>query len=463
MFYDYIIIGGGIGGVYTAYQIHRRSPESRVLLLEKENYLGGRVETYRDEVMQVEAGAGRFSGKHRWFMKLLEDLKLKHKVSPITSEAVFIPLGGGIEGIQNSVLDAPSSGSRGYVSALVDPFFDRAVDASLGKNTLPNAGLLARVILASKIESKEKLQRLTFSQYAATVLNDTEVLYIQRTFGYYSELVIMNAYDAIRLMETLGTDPYFILKGGLSQVIDQMVKALGVRGHSVEILMRREVKRIVALFGEMGGSGFQVQVVGPGSSPTYYFGRKCICALPGCALEKLAMFRPLKPLLRNVVGGSLCRIYSRFDPDPATGKVWFDGIPKFTTDASLRMVLPMDTKKGILMTSYSDHRFAHFWNRLYEKKGVREVNRELRKQLQEVMGDTVKIPMPKHTQIFYWENGVGYWAVGADSAAVSAKMLRPFGEGVDIFVCGENFSESGQQWMEGALETSEKVLSLLDL
>jgi len=40
MVYDYIIIGGGIVGTSTAWQLQRRKPAAKVLLLEKENRLG---------------------------------------------------------------------------------------------------------------------------------------------------------------------------------------------------------------------------------------------------------------------------------------------------------------------------------------------------------------------------------------------------------------------------------------
>jgi hypothetical protein len=37
-------------------------------------------------------------------------------------------------------------------------------------------------------------------------------------------------------------------------------------------------------------------------------------------------------------------------------------------------------------------------------------------------------------------------------------MIKPFPK-MELYVCGENFSENGQQWIEGALETSEKVVT----
>jgi hypothetical protein len=65
----------------------------------------------------------------------------------------------------------------------------------------------------------------------------------------------------------------------------------------------------------------------------------------------------------------------------------------------------------------------------------------------------------KNINMFYWPNGVGYWGVGADSQKLEKEILHPFA--IPFYVCGENFSASHQQWMEGALETSDKVVALV--
>jgi hypothetical protein len=55
---------------------------------------------------------------------------------------------------------------------------------------------------------------------------------------------------------------------------------------------------------------------------------------------------------------------------------------------------------------------------------------------------------------------VGYWGVGANSAQISETIIQPF-DGYDLYVCGEHYSEKNQQWMEGALDTSSKVVTKL--
>ena len=86
--YDIIILGGGIAGIYTFYQlIKNKNPifsQKRILLLEKTGRLGGRVYSinpYKNHPEDIiEAGAGRFSQKHILLNKLIRDLNLENKI-----------------------------------------------------------------------------------------------------------------------------------------------------------------------------------------------------------------------------------------------------------------------------------------------------------------------------------------------------------------------------------------------
>ena len=185
---------------------------------------------------------------------------------------------------------------------------------------------------------------------------------------------------------------------------------------------------------------------------------KVICALPKEALTKLRILDPIqKRLIDKVNSGSLCRIYSRFEKD-ATGKFWFQDLPKFTTNNPLRMVIPYNKDSGVIMISYSDGEFANSWWRLYKEKGVVALEQKIKEFIQDSTG--IVIPKPKSTRVFYWKYGVGYWGLGADSEIVANKIIQPFPD-MDLFICGENYSYKFQQWMEGALETSSQILDMI--
>lgn len=453
MFYDFIIIGGGIAGLYTAYKLNKCSPEKKILIVEKSGTLGGRVYTYHDSYMDVEAGAGRFSDKHHLLLELIRELKLANKMMKHTGNVVFAP-SDYTDSIQSSLMDNPIGEHGIGENSIVTPIYNSVLDIYLGKQHIPSSGLVTKVILASQFENRETLQKISFVEYASKVLEKEEIEYIKQTFGYYSELVIMNSYDAIQLMTGLGpNNTFYGLRGGISQIIDRMEESIR-KNPNHKILKNHEVKKIIPLFGLMGGTGFQIDMA---DKATSYYGKKCICALPKQVLEKLKIFKPINRMLEKIECGSLCRIYSQFDKGK-NGKVWFHDVPKLTTNNELRMVIPIDTKQGTIMISYTDNKYAEYWRGLYEKKGVKEVNRQLKEKMKASLG--IDIPMPKHTKVFYWKCGVGYWGIGADSNEISNRITKPFHD-IDLFVCGEHYSEKHQQWMEGALETSTRVLRML--
>jgi monoamine oxidase len=123
------------------------------------------------------------------------------------------------------------------------------------------------------------------------------------------------------------------------------------------------------------------------------------------------------------------------------------------------MVIPINAKKGIIMISYSDNKYADFWYRLYQKN-KNELIQELRKEILQTTGKIIPEPMEIH--VFYWPCGVGYWGIGANSEEISRKMIQPLTKHPNIYCCGEHFSEKNQQWMEGALETSQKVIDRIN-
>ena len=95
---------------------------------------------------------------------------------------------------------------------------------------------------------------------------------------------------------------------------------------------------------------------------------------------------------------------------------------------------------------------------MYIKKGKKEKVDEMIKKLTK-QSTGMNVPKPMNTYMFYWECGVGYWGIGADSEKISKQLIKPFKE-IDFFVCGEHYSEKNQQWIEGALETANEVIKM---
>jgi glycine/D-amino acid oxidase-like deaminating enzyme len=459
--YDYVIIGGGVGGLYVAYQILKRDKHCSLILLEKQGHLGGRVFTFHDDVMNVEAGAGRIQSGQRRIMGLLDDLELSDRLSPISSESVYV--------------EADGTDKRKMLSM---DYEKGSLPDCKGASKLPCFALeppetwtkLVKRILESihrlNAHEMEGLRNQTILEYVseAGIFSKEEVQHLKDSFGYYSELVLMNAYDCVQTFRVIYMSKKFYgLRGGLSSIVDGLARRIRRMGGG-RIETGAGVLRILKEDLDRGETRFCVEVSGDRT----FYGAKCICALTGPALSRLVresdlgVGRPEMTLFRKCINSvecaPLCRIYCQFDPDPETGRVWFAGMPKLTTNNKIRMIIPIDESVGVIMLSYTDYIYANYWVGLHKGSGVGAVNRMLRKLVAESLG--FSIPAPKNTKLFYWDCGVGYWGVGVNSREVSRKMVQPFAR-VPFYTCGENFSERGQQWIEGALDTADMVLRKL--
>ena len=448
-----VIVGGGISGLYCAYQLSKGGAGS-ILVLEKSGDLGGRVYTYSDKHMIVEAGAGRFHQEHRLLMEMIREFGLAGKMVPTAASAVFAP-SDGTSSIMNSLLDAPDTILSGFMGDVAMA----ALDTWLGRENIPSSGLIARVIVASKLKSVSYLRNISFLDFAKTVLNKREVQFVVDTFGYYSELVIMNAYDSIQLMGELGPgQQFYTLIGGLSQIIDGLRDRCLANG--VRILRGKTVHRVEYDVGIGGGGIFAVYCE---ENKRPYLCNRCICAVPKQVVAGISFVglgaRGWKKNLGDILCAPLCRIYAKYQVKGGGVGPWFRGFPKMTTNNPLRMIIPISEKNGIIMISYSDNIFAKYWKKIFDKGGIRAVEPEIMRLVQLSTG--VAIPVAISMKMFYWDCGVGYWGVGANNVVFREKMLRPAGDGVELYLCGEHYSARYQQWMEGALETAVRVIDCI--
>ena len=433
--YDYSIIGGGISGLYLAYRIlknnnknnnnkNMKNMKKRVIVLEKEEQFGGRIMTgfikgNRGSLIPVSAGAGRFSKDHRLFMGLIREFGLSRSIVELSDTVVYHQINN-----DNNGQVIIHSGER--LEMLID-----------------------RVFRGSRSLSKRELIGMSFVSLASRFLSSDDVQYIVDSFGYYSELVIMNSFSCLQLMRELSSR-FYALRGGYMPIIDELVSRIRSLGGIV--LNRAYVSDVEVSIGVgVGVSGYHLEYTRGNKLHRIYSG-KCIFAIPTVSLIKFPILRPIRSVLKeSIICAPLCRIFATYRVG-LSGSVWFKGLSRVTTNNRVRMIIPISEVDGVIMISYSDHHYARWWKSLYDREGRRGLKREIRVGVSEAMG--YQIPDCASIEIYYWDCGVGYWTVGTDSLKVSRSLVQP---AKGLYICNENIAVSGQQWMEGSLEMAEKV------
>lgn len=90
--YDIIIVGGGIAGLYIQNKLLKKY--KNILLIEKDNRLGGRILTFNKKIKGVnysmEGGAGRFNKNHKCLLKLIKEFGLNKNIFKIPSSVNHI-------------------------------------------------------------------------------------------------------------------------------------------------------------------------------------------------------------------------------------------------------------------------------------------------------------------------------------------------------------------------------------
>ncbi len=411
IYYPEIVVGGGISGLYYLYQY---PPQHKTLIIEKNNEWGGRIQTrelkYDNETFNIESGASRFNQNHHNLIQLINELNLQDKIQPIQSITQFKPT---------------------YLSSFHP------------KQTYYYIEKVYKYYL--KHPNSPDLHNKTYIEYARKVLNENEIKFICDSFGYTSELTKTNAKYAIELfhLDFSPKNQFYGLNGGLSQIIHKLVQNLS-KNKNIKMKLNSDLQNIkynplsklFTLFIKHQNK----------STITIYKTHQLILAIPKPSLKNFFILNPIKRDLNRIHCIPLLRYYSLYGKEKDTNKYWFEDIGKTTTNHWIRYIIPLDKKKGLVMTSYTDGIFAKKMNKRIENGTDEE---DINKGLKKIM-DFTELSKPKISKKYYWDCGVGLWKKGNyNYEDVSKKMLKPFKK-MRMYIIGENYSLN-QGWIEGAL------------
>lgn len=417
-----IICGGGISGLYTAYKLLKNT-DNKVLVFEKDNRLGGRIKTttfiHKKMDFTIEEGAGRLNTNHKMLLSLIDELGLLDKLIKITGDITF----------------EPNKKCRIYNS----------LDDKTKQNT--PFKLINKVIRIARKTKVKQPNNVLFRDFAKEHLTPFEYKLLFDSSGYYGEIYFGNLEDSIKLFTKgiRGDIDYFVMNGGLGIIIDTLahrVKELGGIIYKKHTLTEFEMVPFTQ-------DKYEIKVEYKGIVKIFQC-NNLVLALPKPALIQIPQLKSIRSLLNSIHCKSLMRIYSVF-PKESDGTYWFENYGKTTTNNNNRYMIPIDKKRGLIMTSYTDSKYADYWYTLGERQLINKVMENVEKTTGKI------VRRPSKTITTYWDCGVGFWKKGVDSKNLSNDIINPFGNDIPIFICGENYSQS-QGWIEGALETSEIVI-----
>ena len=311
-----VIIGGGLAGLWLARELARKGDD--VTVLEKYDYLGGRVVTSKK--YGVEIGAGRIHESHRRTSALVTEYGLTR--IPLSAETGWMPSGGTLT----------SNDFEPTWEALCDQI------ARLPAHTLATHTLRQ---LAMKILGK-----------------DADALLVR--FPYRAEIDVARADITLATFRAGGDmrskSGYYVVKEGLSALIAGLERDCKKAG--VKIRLNTEV--IAVDTGLVKLKGGEVQKAD-----------RIILATHATALRRIFP----SPLWSKLSMAPLTRIYAAYPTKPT---VWFQDIPRFVTDSPLRYVIPINPQKGTIMISYTDADDTKRWKGLKGKALQREIQKEVR-------------------------------------------------------------------------------------
>lgn len=408
MIYDYIIIGGGISGLYLFYKLKKKNKNLKILLFEKNNYFGGRIKTkylkFNNQDYIFEEGAGRLNNYHKVFMKLIKELKLEEYLMESMSKTEFYAT-------KNFKLKDRFKNKS---------FFD----------------YIKIVLNKSKNLKKEELINFSFGDLAKKYLNKDEIEFLKKSTGYYSRTIEMNAYDSIRLFKIGIRDDikYYSMKLGFTKIIEELIKKI----NSKKLFKNSELKKI-----NYNNDIFELLI-----NNNKYETKKLICTIPKMNLFKINYFSKYKNILNNIQTSDYCRIYAIFKKD----NIWYSNYGKFTTNSHLRYVIPINKKNGLIMISYTDNINAKYWKKYLNNES--KLKGKIVNDIKNIFN--IKIQKPIYTKICYWENEQNYWKPKVDSIKSSNKVMK-LDKSRELYIVGEPYSET-QGWIEGALENCDKFL-----
>lgn len=345
--YDYVIIGGGIAGLYTAYRLLSRSPV-RLVILEKENQIGGRAgnEVFYGANIVTGAGIGR-KRKDKLLMSLMHKFRIPVRFY---------------------------TAKRNYVGF-------KNIDMMKALNQL-------------KLEYKKKPVDVTFKKFAIQKLGVEKYKDFILTSGYsdYEDESVWNTLFQYGMEDNFKNWKGFSVPWSLLE--NKLAKYIG--NSSIKLK-----HKVVSISGSEE-TGFKVK-----TNNKVFKTRKIVIASTINSVQKLLKNKKLKfqCTLDSIKSQPFIRIYGKFSLESAD--IINSYLETFTiVNGPLQKVIPMNKEKGVYMICYNDNKYAKMLK--HRLKNSLKNRNYLCKLFREALGINDELELIA-IRGFYWEEGTHYY------------------------------------------------------
>lgn len=406
-YYDVIIVGAGLAGLYTAYNIKKMYPKTRLLLLEsnRKAYIGGRIgnDTFYGSNIVVGAGVGR-KDTDKLLIKLLDELDIKYQ---------------------------PFKVNIRYSNLIQTPIDVKKMLTYL--RTMYN-------------KTKDKTSATTFKQFATKQLGQEK----------YKNFVVSTGYSDYENEDTYEVLYHYQMEDnasgwtGLSipwsELVDKLVSYITSENiktsHKVETIDKINEDPCV----------FKVTSTNKLDTNSIYFSNKVIIATRINTVKNLL---PKYKIYTEIHGQPFLYIYAKFDKK--SSDLMNQLVPSYTVvPGVLQKMIPFSN--GVFMIAYVDNKNAQILQSQIENNQANRTffEREVEKAL-DIQPNLLKIISIKD---FYWPIGTHYYEPLNKTKYTSRPEFIREAQHPEkgLLVVGEAVSRR-QGWTEGALESVHAVLN----
>lgn len=489
MIYDFVIIGCGISGLYGGYELLKKNINN-FLILEKNDYIGGRIKTFHIDDTTVSMGAGVGRMKDINLKNMLDELGLEYKKNTTNfyySDNIVL------DNINNILYNVQNN----YGDTVI-----LSIEKIYGNDIAKDMFRLFKIPYDSSykqcLETIKNNYQNIFNKRNKDELDEFDI-FVKKVIGFYfkkiyvecMELVNNNLYKPISFknftIQTIGEENYKILVKNLSftdyenedAYLSLMYYGYEDNFESSEILYIKWDNLILKLNEKLREKIIlETKLIDIEESSDSYFELVCEQIIKTDSLYKNIKKYMCKKIIfannleviknyiteddkykYNVVKSQpFLRVYCHIDIDHSSNflkKLRKNG--STIVDNELCKIININREKGIFMISYCDNQNAQLLSN-YNKDTYqnRKIFEKLVSDALNLEDSDIKID---HIYVFYWTLGTHYFKLNTqiDIDEMLKYLQNPF---ENIYVVGECLSKN-QGWCEGALESVNNILKYL--